>query len=130
MRVLVSGDRQWGAISERQVDAVRDVIATLPTNAVVIEGEARGADSLARDFALERGLEVERFPARWDEHGRAAGPIRNLQMLEEGHPDYLVYFHDNLAQSKGTAHMVKSALKVLGPSKVYRYDQWLAVFKM
>jgi len=72
----------------------------------LIEGEARGADSMARDIALARGWEVIRVPADWVKYGRGAGPIRNQQMLDMG-PDQVWAFHDNLACSKGTLDMVR-----------------------
>ena len=63
---------------------------------LVIQGEARGADSLARDVAQNLGIEVLPFPANWEKYGRAAGPIRNKQMLDEGDPDGVLAFpsHD------------------------------------
>jgi len=54
------------------------------------------------------GLE---FPARWDLYGRAAGPLRNSQMLKEGKPNLVIAFHDNLDSSKGTKDMVNKSLK-------------------
>jgi len=51
------------------------------------------------------------FPAHWDEYGRAAGPIRNRQMLDKGWADAVVAFHLNLDESKGTADMVREARK-------------------
>ena len=44
-------------------------------------GKARGADALAGRWALERGLLEDAVPADWATHGRAAGPIRNSEML-------------------------------------------------
>jgi hypothetical protein len=75
----------------------------------VIEGCARGADSLAgHDLVREMWPDtlVHHFPADWDRHGRAAGPIRNQQMLDEG-PDAVIAFTPNLATSRGTADMVR-----------------------
>lgn len=78
---------------------------------LVIEGEAKGADLLASDAAFYFGIPVLRFPADWDKYGRAAGPIRNTQMLKEGKPDLVVAFHDNINASKGTLNMVQQARK-------------------
>ena len=50
------------------------------------------------------------FPADWIRHGRAAGPIRNEQMLREGCPDLVVAFHDDPGLGRGTADMVRRAL--------------------
>jgi len=80
-------------------------------NFTVIEGEATGADTLARETAKLLDLPFEPYPAQWEKYGRAAGPIRNSQMLLEGKPNAVVAFHTNLAQSKGTANMVNQARK-------------------
>jgi predicted Rossmann-fold nucleotide-binding protein len=73
--------------------------------AVIIEGGAGGADELARLFAEFAGIPVQTFPACWDKHGKAAGPIRNRQMLDEGKPDLVVAFPGG----RGTADMVRQA---------------------
>lgn len=87
-----------------------------PPGAVVIHGAARGADRIAGEIAAALGLEVVSYPARWREHGRAAGPIRNRQMLEEGKPDRVIAFWDG--RSKGTAHMVNLAKAAGLPVKI------------
>jgi hypothetical protein len=77
----------------------------------IIEGEAKGADIIARNIATELGLKVEKFPANWKEFGRAAGPIRNAQMLREGNPDIVIAFSQHFKTSKGTKNMVHLATK-------------------
>lgn len=122
MRVLFCGDRHWTAYK-----VIADVMAALRPE-VVIEGEARGADSMAADAADYFGIPVLRFPADWEKHGRAAGPIRNKQMLVEGRPDLVIAFHDDIATSKGTRNMVKQAEKKKIPVTIYnskgeQYDE-------
>jgi YspA, cpYpsA-related SLOG family len=99
-RVLVCGSRKWtdATIVCYTLDALR------PT--AIIEGCARGADRLAEHYATEAGITLVHFPARWDLHGRAAGLIRNQQMLDKGKPDLVVAFD---ATGKGTADMVRRA---------------------
>lgn len=105
MRILVCGDRNW-----TDKETIRKFLLEYnPT--VVIEGEARGADSLAREVAEEEGIVVEKYPADWNTNGKAAGPIRNQQMLKKGKPDMVLAFHDNLDKSKGTKHMITIAKK-------------------
>jgi len=58
----------------------------------VIEGEARGADTLARDWAQMMGIPVDPFPADWDLFGERAGAIRNARMLRDGKPNYGIGF--------------------------------------
>lgn len=111
--LIFCGDRRW-----TNYDAILAVMGQLWIDLgpfVVIEGGARGADQLSRDVALDRfGFEVKRYPADWETHGRAAGPIRNQQMLV--HPAHgVVAFHDDLNESGGTANMVAIALKAKLP---------------
>ena len=113
MRVLVCGDRNWFNRA-----AIRRELAKLPAGTIIIEGEARGADTIAREEALALGLSVKRFPADWAHFGRAAGPIRNLAMLN-AKPDRVLAFHTNIAASKGTANMVKIATKAGKPVEVF-----------
>jgi hypothetical protein len=68
-------------------------------------GKVVGADLHAHDWAVEVGVEVEAFPARWDDHGRAAGPRRNRRMLEAMVPDLVVAFPG----SRGTEDCVGAA---------------------
>lgn len=104
VRVLICGDRDWSCFR-----CIRALVVTLPKDAVVIEGEARGADRMARIAAEESLLEVLPFPAKWDSYGPSAGPIRNREMLKVGAPTRVVAFHNDIAQSKGTKHMVETA---------------------
>lgn len=84
----------------------------------IVSGAARGADELGERFAEDWSAPVKRFPADWDKHGKAAGPIRNNQMAE--YADILVAFWDG--KSRGTSHMINSALKHGLEVHVYRYE--------
>jgi len=48
----------------------------------LLHGAARGADQAIAAAADQLGWPQIACPAAWSEHGRAAGPIRNRQMLE------------------------------------------------
>lgn len=112
MRVLVCGSRTWRhhRIIEAVVAGLREDAEAHGEPFVVIHGCARGADETAGDYAERAGIEVEPYPADWESHGRAAGPIRNALMLEEGRPDLVFAFVDRpLSDSKGTADMVRRA---------------------
>lgn len=124
MRVLVCGDRRYQdrAAVYRELDALYG----MGDEVVVIEGGAMGADRFASDWCERYEGEPEswvithiRFAAEWDRYGRAAGPRRNQQMLDEGHPDLVLAFHDNLnTQSRGTKDMVSRARKAGIPVRV------------
>ena len=48
----------------------------------LFHGGARGADRTIGRVANQLGWPVEVLPADWRRHGRAAGPIRNRELLE------------------------------------------------
>jgi len=73
----------------------------------IIHGGARGADSLAHQWSLMRQVTRMVYHADWDEYGRMAGPMRNQQMLDDGHPDLVVAFPGG----KGTHDMIMRAEK-------------------
>lgn len=113
MKVLCCGDRNFTAY---QIILRR--LAQFQPGTIIIEGEAKGADSLSRDAANDLGFEVEQYPADWEKYGRAAGPIRNTQMLKEGKPDLVLAFHDDITNSKGTKNMIAQATKAGIPVEV------------
>jgi len=76
----------------------------------IIEGGARGADTIAQQLAFKYGMACLHVEANWAKYGRAAGPIRNKWMLEFGQPDIVYAFHTNKALSKGTNNMVNQAI--------------------
>ena len=100
-RVLVCGGRHYS--DSRHLGRVLGALATRPT--LIIHGDATGADELAQRWARRQRIPDRPFPADWGAHGRAAGPIRNQQMLDEGQPHLVVAFPGGA----GTADMVRRA---------------------
>lgn len=121
MRVLICGDRGW-----TDEAPILGFLQTLnPTKDIIIEGGARGADRIAGLAAAKLGFTYYEFPAQWRQFGKAAGPIRNEQMLAEGKPDLVVAFHDDIEQSKGTKHMLKIAKKAGVSCMIVTHDKVL-----
>jgi len=88
--VLVCGGRDY---TDRDfLFATLDQLHAARSFCLVISGGARGADSLAEEWAKICGLPLQVFKADWQTHGRAAGPIRNQKMLDEGKPTLVVAF--------------------------------------
>jgi hypothetical protein len=71
----------------------------------VVSGCSPGVDALGEQYAAENGLPVRRFPANWLRNGRAAGPIRNVQMAK--YADALIAIWDGHGQL--TRNMIKQA---------------------
>lgn len=108
MKVLVCGGRDFRN-GELMLSTLRSYFKG--PGDTLIHGAARGADQLSEELiyvlfpTLGTIPSIERYPADWDKHGKAAGPIRNRQMLTEGKPDLVIAFPGG----KGTANMVKIA---------------------
>lgn len=137
LRVLVCGGRTFGVVTEfddfgdptpaddarawrehmELVFALEQIKADKGIS-VVIHGYAQGADSLARIWVEGTNGEVLHAPFRadWRTHGKAAGPIRNQRMIDEGKPDLVVAFPGG----KGTADMVRRAAAAGLPVVDYR----------
>jgi hypothetical protein len=105
VRLLITGDRGWSD-RETMMRVIYGIFKQYGGQFTVIHGNARGADKMAGEIARELGLDVLVFPAEWDKYGKSAGPIRNQQMINEGHPDRAVAFHNDLKHSRGTGDMV------------------------
>jgi len=74
---------------------------------LIISGGARGADTLAERYADENKIQKLILPAEWDKHGRAAGFIRNKDIVDKC--DMLFACWDGA--SKGTKHSIDLAIQ-------------------
>lgn len=101
-RVLVCGGRDYD--DAQSLAMVLDAAHYANPIECLIHGAARGADTLAADWALSHDVLCKAYPADWDRHGRAAGPIRNTRMLLEL-PHLVIAFPGG----KGTADMIRQA---------------------
>lgn len=82
-------------------------VDTLAKDIEVVSGGAPGVDSFAAGSAFVRDHVVKVFHADWDKHGKAAGPIRNAEIVK--YCDELVAFWDGM--SRGTANVIGLAAK-------------------
>lgn len=104
MKVLVTGDRDY-----KDTKKVYETLDEIQPKCIV-QGGARGADSIAALYAKEHGICCIEVKANWDYYGKGGGPVRNKWMLDWCYPlDLVVAFHDNLENSKGTKNMMKQA---------------------
>lgn len=103
MRLLACGGRNF---TDRDfVFEVLDRIHAKRPIVLVIEGGARGADRMARMWAISRGIQYVTESAQWELYGKSAGHIRNQAMLDLWNPDGVVAFPGG----RGTADMVSKA---------------------
>ena len=107
--VLFTGSRHLD--DDRTKQMVYDILWEYDPDKVIIRhGNARGLDRIVDEQARLLSFEVQAFEAEWDEYGRAAGHIRNKQMLETEPIPVLVHAfpHPHLP-SKGTWDCVSQA---------------------
>ena len=76
-------------------------------NVHIIAGDATGADTFAAEWAAANQVPFTKYEADWEANGKAAGPIRNQRMLDEGACNLVIAFPGG----KGTADMVRRAKK-------------------
>jgi hypothetical protein len=106
MRVVVAGATAWS-----NVEAIRRELAQLPAGAIVIHGDAPGADALAGQVAAQLGLAVEpmgKTRKDYAKYRRGAWKGLNERMLASG-AVLVLAFHPALEKSRGTKHLVEIA---------------------
>lgn len=116
IKVIVAGGRDF-----TNYKFVQDKLDALfrnrkdDSNITILSGTASGTDKLGERYAKNRKYSLKTFPANWKDFGRAAGPIRNTEMVKEG--THLVAFWDG--KSKGTADIISKAIKKGIPIRIY-----------
>lgn len=112
MKVIVAGSRTFNnfELLEKSLMEVFKQKGLHRADVEIVSGTARGADQLGEKFAQKYGLKLTRFPANWDEHGKKAGILRNIEMAEYAKDDGLLFaFWDGI--SRGTKHMITTSEK-------------------
>jgi hypothetical protein len=114
----VTGSRTWlGHVTIARV--LRDTVRyRKPSSVTIVHGGAYGADRIAHDTAKVLGYQTEVHPADWNTHGKAAGPIRNKEMVEAGADICLAFIRDN---SRGATHCADLAEAAGIPTQRYEW---------
>lgn len=105
MKIIIAGSRgfNYPEYMERELNKFLGRVTE------VVSGEAAGADTLGKRWAIQHHIAVKCFPAKWKELGKGAGYARNIEMAR--YADELVTFWDG--KSRGTAHMIRT-MEALG----------------
>lgn len=113
-RIIICGGRHfkdYKALESLVNSALTE--KNLTSNEVeIVSGHCEGADMLGELYAEKHGIVCKVFPAEWNKYGRAAGPIRNSQMIEyasESTIPIVVAFVS--PRTKGTIDTVNKATK-------------------
>jgi hypothetical protein len=114
-RVLITGSRDWDD-SEPIRTALSNAFRAIPIGSClkVVHGDCpTGADAMASEWVKEMQTQCfpvfeEPHPAIWLKHGKAAGPIRNQEMVDLGAD---ICFAFPVPSSRGTIHCMGAAEK-------------------
>lgn len=106
-KILVCGGRNYYNY-QKVCEVLNPIWDELDEPVMLIEGGARGADTLGRMWAgTKQHIVTKTYYADWKTHGKGAGAIRNQKMLDEENPNLIVAFPGG----SGTADMIKRAKK-------------------
>lgn len=112
MKLIIAGSRD---IPESEalvrIDRILSYVPLSPDQITeVVSGGARGPDRAGELWAQKNNIKLRIFFADWNTHGKAAGPLRNIEMAKYvGSEGALLPIWDG--QSRGTGHMVETAKK-------------------
>ena len=113
MKLIIAGSRTFNFDHDfihEAIYAVNNYQSKFP-DLEIVSGGAQGIDAAAKEYAQAWKKTYTEFPADWDAHGKAAGPIRNKQMAEYADALLLVWN----GESKGSASMKNEMLKLKKP---------------
>lgn len=113
MKIAVIGSREFDdyELMEKALDSFKNI-------ELIVSGGAVGADTLAELYAKNNGIETLIHYADWQEHGKAAGPIRNTQIVNDA--DFILAFWDG--KSTGTKDSINKAYKTNTPIMVVYFE--------
>jgi hypothetical protein len=103
MRILITGDRFWPCNNLASAILLR-LVARYGPDIVIVHGGATGVDESFDTAPRGHGIAVEAHPVAdedWDRLSKAAGPIRNQEMVDAG-AEMCIAFHRAIGASRGT----------------------------
>lgn len=111
MKLIIAGTRTF-KYNVNCLMGILDLFWIHPTDITeVVSGGSKGIDFLGELFAQSYDIHLKEFPADWETHNKAAGPIRNKQMAE--YADALLLIWNG--ESKGSKNMKETMIKLGKP---------------
>jgi hypothetical protein len=112
MELIIAGYRKF-----QNYPLLREKVLRLTqghTIATILSGKCEGTDSLGERFAKEFEIPVDPYPADWNRFGKAAGPIRNGQMVKNA--THAIVFDHPLA--RGSKDLIRQANAIQLPLRI------------
>jgi hypothetical protein len=123
-RLIIAGSRGFSRDDYPIMESLCDKLLSrvVDTHEItIISGCALGADTQGQRYAFKKGYSIKNMPADWDEHAKAAGPIRNRQMAKfasETEGGCVIFW---TGASRGSLSMAQEAEKAGLSYKIYNY---------
>ena len=110
MKLAIIGSRTCPTLDiEAQLKYIPDTI---------ISGDAKGADTLAREFAQKHNLNLVEYLPEYDKYPPKIAPLKRNELIVDA-CDCLLAFWDGT--SRGTKFTIDLAVKKGKPVKIYNY---------
>lgn len=106
MRIIIAGAMSW-----KNRASIRQELESLPSETIVVHGDAPGADALGGVVAKELGFKVKEMTKNssdYKKYKRGAWKGLNERMIETG-VDLILAFHPAVENSRGTKHLLELA---------------------
>ena len=113
MKIAVIGSRSFA-----DYELLKKTLNEITGITKVISGGAKGADSLAEQWAKENQIETAIYKPDWAKYGRGAGVVRNRLIIEDC--DLCIAFWDG--ESKGTKSSIDHFKKLNKKLTIVKYS--------
>lgn len=114
MKLAVIGSR--GFVDEKLLN---ETLSSYENITMIVSGGAKGADKLGENWAKKNNIETLIFLPDWDNHGNAAGFIRNQDIIKNC--DEAIAFWDG--ESRGTKSSIDLCKKYGKNCKIILYGK-------
>lgn len=107
-KVLITGSR---TINDKLkvTNMLNRLLVNVKDDIEMLFGDADGVDKIAWDWCKLNDIPYQRYKPDWDTYGRAAGPMRNTDMINQLTKDncLVIAFWDK--KSRGTKDVINKA---------------------
>lgn len=118
-----------GSRSITDLDVLKDCLKQCPEFDYIVSGGAAGVDSLANDYAKEKGLDIKIIYPKWRDkagnYDKGAGFKRNVRIVDES--DFVLILWDS--ESSGAIHDISLTISKRKPMKLFVIGEPTKEFK-
>jgi YspA, cpYpsA-related SLOG family len=113
MKTIIAGSRTINNLPELEL-AIKESGIQITE---VICGGANGVDKLGEKWAKDNNVPIKYFLPNWEQFGKAAGPIRNSQMID--YAEAAIILWDGISRgtldtiTKANSRTLKSYIKII-----------------